>query len=1232
MEDMETKSSMGSQIYTSLCVNLLTVSYGASIGWLSPAYELLSSQDSPLASGPITIEESSIVGSAICVGGFIASCCYGWIADKYGRKIALVTCAVPQMVGWILIYFATNPKYLILSRFLHGFAGGGIYVVIPIFITEISEDRIRGRLGTFITFALCLGIQIGYVLGDVMSFTIFPLCLVMFTNAFLAGVIIIHDSPIYLLRKSRFKRAENALKFYRGFSKDVGEMNSKLKLEYDNMTSLIKTTNSDSTGGRITFGDFLTKAARKAMLIGLALICLELLSGVFALLSYASMIFDEAGSSLSPNSSAIIVGGIQIVGVYASTLLVDRAGRKFLLISSSLCCALGMTLFAIYDFLKHQGMDVSDYNWIPLACFSSVVFFANIGVVSLPVVVITEISPLKIKDIVYSISITFSWILEFVLFQFLPIAIQVLDIYIVMLSFASIIMWLSGVQRQIFTTLCANLLSFAYGTSVGWASSNLPLLASNQTVLTDALTKEGSLIFGWLTEQIGRKRSLIVIAIPQIISWTLIVFAQSWLYILVSRFLGGLSGGGLYIVIPLFISEISDDSIRGRLGSVFVMASGAGILFAYICGTFLPFSTLPFIFTPISMLFLIGTMFHPESAHYLIKKEMNREAEKSLKFYRTVKQTSDDGNEFTQQLKAEFESIKSLISQQTISTGVELKDFLTHPAKKVLIIGIGLMFLEQFSGVFALLFFVSTIFEHSGSSLTPNESSIVIGLIQLIGAWCSTIFVDKKGRRFLISFSAFGISSGMFVFALSSYIINQSNEASYLNWIPLLSLSFGLWTANLGVLTLPFLVMSELMTALPNSSSGIKFLESKHSDLESGSLTPGESSFINSMYCVGGLIGSLTYGYVCDKIGCNWALRTIAISQIGSFLFITFSTETQTILFSRVLAGVSTGALFCSAPLFVSEIAEEMMRSMLSAMFMLMGGIGLLLSYIVGAFMRYDLCLWIYIAFPILFLALSTMLKESPYYLLNKNKLEEAKESLMFYRGFISLTGYGAVEFESLQRYVKKESLLREMIGKEDFLSREAMKSILVGIGLVALEQLGGCYFLLFFAASVLERCNATSISPEHATIGIGFLLLLGAFLSIFLVERFERKNLQCFAAFGIATSMIIFGVAAQLMEHGYNSNFLKSIPIFVISMAIFLASLGSFPLTFAIISEIAPSTIRDYILTICTSTSWIFLIVVFNLSSLLTNEFGQGGPMYFFAVNSILGGIFVIFFIPKNM
>lgn len=66
--------------------------------------------------------------------------------------------------------------------------------------------------------------------------------------------------------------------------------------------------------------------------------------------------------------------------------------------------------------------------------------------------------------------------------------------------------------------------------------------------------------FAWkASDVIGRKKSLIAVAIPQLISWIMILLARKSIYILLARFLSGLSGGALYVIIPLFTSEIADD-------------------------------------------------------------------------------------------------------------------------------------------------------------------------------------------------------------------------------------------------------------------------------------------------------------------------------------------------------------------------------------------------------------------------------------------------------------------------------------------------------------------------------------------------------------------------------------------------------------------------------------------------------------------------------------------------
>lgn len=130
------------------------------------------------------------------------------------------------------------------------------------------------------------------------------------------------------------------------------------------------------------------------------------LCGCFAMINYAAVIFEESGSNLSPNVSAIVVGLIQIVGAYFSTVLVDRSGRKILLSGSLFGTALGLFSFAIYSHLKESEYDVSGFSWIPLASFSFTIFIANWGILTLPFLVLAEIVPIKVslnlKDVTIS--------------------------------------------------------------------------------------------------------------------------------------------------------------------------------------------------------------------------------------------------------------------------------------------------------------------------------------------------------------------------------------------------------------------------------------------------------------------------------------------------------------------------------------------------------------------------------------------------------------------------------------------------------------------------------------------------------------------------------------------------------------------------------------------------------------------------------------------------------------
>lgn len=81
--------------------------------------------------------------------------------------------------------------------------------------------------------------------------------------------------------------------------------------------------------------------------------------------------------------------------------------------------------------------------------------------------------------------------------------------------------------------------------------------------------------------------------------------------------------------------------------------------------------------------------------------------------------------------------------------------------------------------------------------------------------------------------------------------------------------------------------------------------------------------WIHSLYSFGGLLGSLIYGYISDKIGRKNAITTIAVPQVISYLLVVTGNTVITITISRLLIGFSAGALFIASPLYVSEIAEN---------------------------------------------------------------------------------------------------------------------------------------------------------------------------------------------------------------------------------------------------------------------------------------------------------------------
>lgn len=122
-----------------------------------------------------------------------------------------------------------------------------------------------------------------------------------------------------------------------------------------------------------------------------------------------------------------------------------------------------------------------------------------------------------------------------------------------------------------------------------------------------------------VVEFLGRKRSLCLIALPQTLGWFLIIFARNSYYLIGSRLLAGFSGGALFVVLPQFITEIADDNIRGILGSCLVFTCNMGLVLGFISGVFLKYNEIPWVFLPLTAIFLVVLFRVPDTPISLMR-------------------------------------------------------------------------------------------------------------------------------------------------------------------------------------------------------------------------------------------------------------------------------------------------------------------------------------------------------------------------------------------------------------------------------------------------------------------------------------------------------------------------------------------------------------------------------------------------------------------------------------
>lgn len=199
---------------------------------------------------------------------------------------------------------------------------------------------------------------------------------------------------------------------------------------------------------------------------------------------------------------------------------------------------------------------------------------------------------------------------------------------------------------------------------------------------------------------------------PFLIGWSCVIWAQNYEMLLAGRFIIGLAGGAFCVSAPQYSAEIAEKEIRGVVGTFFQLLIIAGILFAYIVGAILPLFVTSVVCGAIPLLFGAIFSFMPESPVYLVIEKRDDDAVKSYKWLRG---DSYDPQGEIDALKLELEEAEK--NKKSMSEVLGKKS-----TKRALLIGFGLMFFQQMSGINVVVFFATTIF--NVSKARPDQITI----------------------------------------------------------------------------------------------------------------------------------------------------------------------------------------------------------------------------------------------------------------------------------------------------------------------------------------------------------------------------------------------------------------------------------------------------------------------------------------------------------------------------
>ena len=383
-----------------------------------------------------------------------------------------------------------------------------------------------------------------------------------------------------------------------------------------------------------------------------------------------------------------------------------------------------------------------------------------------------------------------------------------------------------------------------------------PLVGGFMTAAVPLGALIGASLAGRITDRFGRRRVLMAAAALFAVG-ALIAAGMTATWILVAaRLVLGLAIGVAAVTAPLYIAEAAPLSIRGALVSTYQLAITFGILASYLSGLVITsdgdWRAMFALGAVPGLLFLIGLVFLPELPRWLVLRGFVDKARASLERLR------GDGAPVARELDEIVRTAQAEAGQKHSYAAL-----LAPTIRPALIVGMGLFFLQQLSGINAVIYYAPEIFNHAGfdSGKTQVLATIGVGTVNFVTTILAMYLIDRMGRRPLLVLGFAGTAATMLLIAFAVL-----NPALLPAWVVIVALLLYIASFAISIGPLPHVMMSEIfplnvrgpgMSMASISNWGFNFLVVFAFPLMLAEVGLAFTFTIFAVICIGGILFTL---------------------------------------------------------------------------------------------------------------------------------------------------------------------------------------------------------------------------------------------------------------------------------------------------------------------------------------------------------------------------------------